>query len=69
MWVEHFLLPTEISAVNAKRLGRLTYTDLAVLISAKTRSVEANIKRKLQKIEAKEKKDMEQEAEIFKMFM
>lgn len=69
MWVEHFLLPTDISATNARRLGRLTYTDLAVLISAKTRSVEASIKRKLQLIEAKEKKELEQEAEIFKMFM
>jgi hypothetical protein len=47
----------------------MTHYDLNLLLAVKLTSVEASIRRKLQKIKEKEENDLIKEAETFKLFM
>lgn len=69
MWLDHFLLPTQFSAIHAKKIGLITYADIAVIIAAKHKSLEASVRRKQKELEKKEKQQLIEEAEILRMYM
>lgn len=69
MWVDHFLLSTQITALNAKKLGSITHIDMSALVSIKQQALEASIRRKQSKIKKKEEEELKKEAEVFKLFM
>ena len=69
MWVDHFLLPAQFSAIHAHNIGKVTYMQMSVIILRKLKSVEASIRRKLQKQKEKEEEELKKEAETFKLFM
>lgn len=69
MWVDHFLLPAQFSAIHARNIGKVTYMQMSVIILSKLKSVEASIRRKLQKQKEKEEEELKKEAETFKLFM
>jgi hypothetical protein len=69
MWIDHFLNSTQYTALNAKKLGKLSYGDMDAIIAIKQKSLEASVRRKLQQIKKQEEKDLKEEAETFKLFM
>ncbi len=69
MWVDHFLLSTQITAVNARKIGSITHVDMTALVSIKTQALEASIRRKQNKIKKREEEELHKEAETFKLFM
>jgi hypothetical protein len=69
MWIDHFLMNTHYTAVNAKKIGSLTHLEIAALVSVRTQALEASIRRKNQKIKKLEEEDLKKEAETFKLFM
>jgi hypothetical protein len=69
MWIDHFLNSTQYTALNAKKLSKLSYADMAAIIAIKQKSLEASVRRKLQKQKKLEEKELVEEAETFKLFM
>jgi DNA-directed RNA polymerase specialized sigma24 family protein len=69
MWIDHFLNSTQYTALNAKKLSKLSYADMAAIIAIKQKSLEASVRRKLQKQKKQEEKELVEEAETFKLFM
>jgi hypothetical protein len=69
LWIDHFLLPGQLSALHIKRVGSVTYLEMAALISAKSHAVQSSIKRKQRELDALQKKALEKEEQVFKLFM
>lgn len=69
MWIDHFMLSTHYTSLNAKKLGTISYVEIAALIAIKQKSLEASVRRKLQEIKRQEEKELKEEAETFKLFM
>ncbi len=69
MWIDHFLAHPQYSALHAKRLSTISYFEMASLIEIKQKSLEASVRRKLQRIKKQEEKELFEEAETFKLFM
>ena len=69
MWIDHFLNSTQYTALNEKKLSKLSYADMAAIIAIKQKSLEASVRRKLQKQKKLEEKELVEEAETFKLFM
>ncbi len=69
MWIDHFLVDHQMTALNAQKIGRLTHLEMNALVSAKQHAVDASIRRKLKKIKEQEDADLKKEAAIFEMFM
>jgi adenine C2-methylase RlmN of 23S rRNA A2503 and tRNA A37 len=67
MWIDHFL--AQVSIQHTRTIRNMTHYDLNLLLAVKLTSVEASIRRKLQKIKEKEENDLIKEAETFKLFM
>jgi len=69
MWIDHFLMNTQYTAINAKKIGSLTHLEIAALVAVRTRALEASIRRKEQKIQKVEEAELRKESETFKLFM
>jgi hypothetical protein len=67
MWIDHFL--AQVSIQHTRTIRNMTYYDLNLLLTVKLKSIEASIRRKLQKIKEKEEEELQKEAETFKLFM
>lgn len=69
MWVDHFLLPTQFSALHAHKLASLTYAHLAVVIVARLRSLEGSVRRKEKQAIEKERIELQREADLLEQFL
>lgn len=67
MWIDHFL--AQVSLQHVRTIRNITYYEMSLLLNVKTKSVEASIRRKLQRIKEKEEEELKKEAETFKLFM
>jgi hypothetical protein len=69
LWIDHFLSTGQLSVLHIKRVGLVTYIEMAALISAKAHAIQSSIRRKEKELEKLEKKALETEEQIFKLFM
>ena len=69
MWIDHFLISTQTTAMNARKIGSITHIDMTALVAIKTQALEASIRRKQNKIKKREEEELHKEAETFKLFM
>jgi chromatin remodeling complex protein RSC6 len=69
MWIDHFLMKEQMTAVNAQKIGRLTHFEITALMSARKQAIDASIRRKLKKIKEHEEAEIKKESAIFEMFM
>jgi len=69
MWVDHFLLPTQFSALHAHKLSLITYAHLAVVIVARLRSLEGSVRRKEKLRIEKERLEQQKEADLLEQFL
>lgn len=69
MWVDHFLLPTQFSALNAQKLSSLTYAHLAIVIVARLRSLEGSVRRKEKQAAEQERIERQREADLLEQFL
>jgi len=69
MWVDHFLLPTQFSALQAQNLAMLTYAHLAIIIVARLRSLEGSVRRKEKLRIEKERLEQQKEADLLEQFL
>jgi hypothetical protein len=69
MWVDHFLLPTQFSALHAQNLAMLTYAHLAIIIVARLRSLEGSVRRKEKLRIEKERLEQQKEADLLEQFL
>ena len=69
LWIDHFLSPGQLSALHIKRVGLVTYVEMAALVYAKSQAIQSSIRRKQRDLESLEKKALEKEEQLFKLFM
>jgi len=69
MWIDHFLLPTQFSALHAHKLSLITYAHLAVVIVARLRSLEGSVRRKEKLAIEQERIERQKETDLLNQFV